>query len=408
MPDYLHSIAPSLNTNRRPALRPMSQINFFFSSFPFDFHSDYRLAYPKPFIVVMDYTLRCNQLKCRVELRDRAIVTTCSHIFCIQCGDTTGFSRSDTATRACLACSTLLANQDDVVIADLNPSEEYKTCILSGLNPAAIMDCASRGLSFFSYQTSQEILYQDHLAKSLTDRYSTLNQQMDQLVHDANAQIKILQDKIQNLQMERSDLEKKNHELGEAFREKSVNQQKIQKMYQQLKAQVMATQVVDAAGDEADLAIYSTRNDRFINKIPGAQSGASNLPQLGTARHKEVGKHYNSGGSGSSGGNEVQRGEFGLGPQYGAHVQSRNVGGTVNNRGLPGTPSQPQTHRSRLPVLGGQRPLSNVEVGSDYQAPPLSRQVFGGNIDPRVTGNQGFVSQLKRPKGAVNLGPIRR
>lgn len=84
------------------------------------------------------------------------------------------------------------------MVADLNPTEEYKTCILSGLSPAAIMDCATRGLSFFSYQTSQEILYQDHLARSLADKYSTLNQQMDQLVHDANAQIKILQEKIQS------------------------------------------------------------------------------------------------------------------------------------------------------------------------------------------------------------------
>jgi xylose isomerase len=59
------------------------------------------------------------------------------------------------------------------------------------------MECASRGLSFYSYQSSQEIIYQEHLAKSLTEKYTNLNQQMDQLIHDANAQIKSLQDKIQ-------------------------------------------------------------------------------------------------------------------------------------------------------------------------------------------------------------------
>lgn len=136
-----------------------------------------------------------------------------------------------------------------------------------------------------------------------------------------------------DLQTERSDLEKKNHELGEAFREKSVNQQKIQKMYQQLKAQVMATQVVDAAGDEADLAIYSTRSDRFINKIPGMQSGASNLPHLGTNRRKETGKYHTRGGSGSSGSNEMQRGEFGFGPPAGSQLHSQNFGRITNNRG---------------------------------------------------------------------------
>lgn len=139
---------------------------------------------------------------------------------------------------------------------------------------------------------------------------------------------------LADMQTERSDLEKKNYELGEAFREKSVNQQKIQKMYQQLKAQVMARQVVDAAGDEADLAIYSTRSDRFINKIPGMQSSASNLPHLGANRRKDSGKHYTNGGSGSgsSGSNDMQRGEFGFDRPSGSQLHGRTVGGIVNNR----------------------------------------------------------------------------
>jgi CRISPR/Cas system endoribonuclease Cas6 (RAMP superfamily) len=83
------------------------------------------------------------------------------------------------------------------VIASLNPSEDYKTSILSGLSPILIMECASRGLAFHSYQTSQEIIYQEHLAKGLTEKYNTLSQQMDQLIHDGNAQIKALQDKMQ-------------------------------------------------------------------------------------------------------------------------------------------------------------------------------------------------------------------
>lgn len=82
-------------------------------------------------------------------------------------------------------------------MAGLNPSEDYKTSVLSGLSPTIIMECASRGLAFHSYQTAQEIVYQEHLAKGLSDKYGTLNQQMDQLIHDANAQIKALQEKMQ-------------------------------------------------------------------------------------------------------------------------------------------------------------------------------------------------------------------
>jgi hypothetical protein len=165
-------------------------------------------------LVSMEFALRCNDLKCRAQLHDNAVVTTCrfvsprrcsgccdtdcnSHVFCTQCADTTGLSRSTNTHRTCPACGASLHNPDDVVVAGLNPSEDYKTSILSGLSPTIIMECASRGLAFHSYQTSQEIIYQEHLAKGLTEKYNTLSQQMDQLIHDANAQIKALQDKME-------------------------------------------------------------------------------------------------------------------------------------------------------------------------------------------------------------------
>jgi hypothetical protein len=58
--------------------------------------------------------------------------------------------------------------------------------------PAVILECASRGLGFYIYQSPQEIIYDEHLAKSLTEKYSTVSQHMDQLIHDTNAQIKAL------------------------------------------------------------------------------------------------------------------------------------------------------------------------------------------------------------------------
>ena len=48
-------------------------------------------------------------------------------------------------------------NPDDVVVANLNPTEDYKTSVLSGLNPNVIMECAGRALSFWAYQTMQEM-----------------------------------------------------------------------------------------------------------------------------------------------------------------------------------------------------------------------------------------------------------
>lgn len=125
------------------------------------------------------------------------LLTSSSHVFCVNCADVTGLSRSSNAHRVCPACNASLLNNDDVVITDLAPSEDYKTSVLSGLSPTIVMECASRGLAFHSYQTSQEIVYQEHLAKGLSEKYNTLSQQMDQIIHDANAQIKFLQDKLQ-------------------------------------------------------------------------------------------------------------------------------------------------------------------------------------------------------------------
>jgi hypothetical protein len=53
-----------------------------------------------------------------------------------------------------------LANPNDVVVHGLNPSEDYKTCLLSGFSPMAITEVAGRGLAFCSYQASQEISLQ--------------------------------------------------------------------------------------------------------------------------------------------------------------------------------------------------------------------------------------------------------
>ena len=39
-------------------------------------------------------------------------------------------------------------------------------------------------------------IYQEYLAKSLTDKYSTLNSQMDKIINDANSEIVSLREKL--------------------------------------------------------------------------------------------------------------------------------------------------------------------------------------------------------------------
>ncbi|EMD91485.1 hypothetical protein COCC4DRAFT_188455 [Bipolaris maydis ATCC 48331] len=290
---------------------------------------------------------------------------------------------------------------DDVVVAGLNPSEDYKTSVLSGLSPTIIMECASRGLAFHSYQTCQEIIYQEHLAKGLTEKYNILSQQMDQLIHDANAQIKALQDKMQAMQADLVELESKNHGFAEAFKEKTKAHQRTQNLYQALKAQVMASHVAHAAGDEAEFALKSARGDRFIDRLPGARSGTANFSQIGPSQQigDRLHKRIISRSSGSSG--RQQQGSIHIGPPFNSQLHGHSLGSRVHSGQHVSVDTPSQARRSRLPVLGGtrQNPYLNQEPTSSFQNSPMIRQPVAG----------GFLHSGKssrRTSNFANTGPL--
>ncbi|KKZ64402.1 hypothetical protein EMCG_09625 [[Emmonsia] crescens] len=205
----------------------------------------------------LDFCLRCNSLKCRVTLSERAVVTTCSHIFCHQCADHLGLSRPTTPERQCPACNASLVNPDDAVSTLLTPSEDYKTSVLSGLDPHTIMECAGRALAFWTYQSAQEIFYQEYLGKSLTEKYGALNQQMDKVIHDANSEIYNLQNRISEIQINQEQLQKKNHELVEIYREKCKKHAQVTNLYNLLKSRAMRSQIQTAASDSVTKALES-------------------------------------------------------------------------------------------------------------------------------------------------------
>lgn len=105
----------------------------------------------------MDFHLRCNNLRCRERLTEQAVVTTCSHIFCLDCSESPQLSPPEGHARVCPACKSQLDDPDAAVMTNLRPSDEYKTSVLSGLSPAIIMECASRGTAFYEYQCTQEM-----------------------------------------------------------------------------------------------------------------------------------------------------------------------------------------------------------------------------------------------------------
>ncbi|GAA5889908.1 hypothetical protein JCM5296_003646 [Sporobolomyces johnsonii] len=139
--------------------------------------------------------LRCNSLRCRksLTLEGTAVVTTCSHIFCLECANAL-FS----VPQICPACETALPDLDDVVQATLSPHDSYKTSILSGLAPPVILDIASRALNFYTYQVQQEAAFQALITKNAQERIAVLEAQCNTIAREATAEISLLKDRVSN------------------------------------------------------------------------------------------------------------------------------------------------------------------------------------------------------------------
>lgn len=127
-------------------------------------------------------------------MEGQAVVTTCSHIFCISCA-TTLFASS----LACPACNQSLQGPDDIVMTTLNPTNEYKASILAGLPPSTILEITARAISFWTYQLSQESAYQALVLKNAQDRQVCTEKQLNNAFEDlqiANKKIVSLENEL--------------------------------------------------------------------------------------------------------------------------------------------------------------------------------------------------------------------
>ncbi|KAF5636660.1 e3 ubiquitin ligase CCNB1IP1 [Fusarium sp. NRRL 52700] len=229
--------------------------------------------------VDMEHALTCNNLKCRRELSERALVTTCSHIFCMECAQRLGVNGQEADRRnTCPACHSQLNNPDDAFITNLNPSEDYKTSVLSGLSPNVIMECAGRALSFWAYQTTQDIYYQQYLYKTLTDKYANLSVRLEKTVNDANSEIEGLHHKLSSLAAEQNALRRKNDEISRAYKDKSRKVLQLQELYDKVKRKAELGQIQRAASDAVDSTLQTTQMDLgYEVKLP-IQSHVESMP----------------------------------------------------------------------------------------------------------------------------------
>ncbi|KAF5239549.1 hypothetical protein FAUST_4870 [Fusarium austroamericanum] len=230
-------------------------------------------------------------LKCRRELSDRALVTTCSHIFCVECAQRLGITGQEAERRnTCPACESQLTKPDDAVITNLNPSEDYKTSVLSGLSPNVIMECAGRALSFWAYQTTQNICYQQHLYRALTEKYSSLGIRLEKTVSDANAEIGGLHHKMSGLAAEQESLRRKHEEISQAYKEKSRKVLQLQELYDKVKRRAELGQIQRAASDAVDHTLQAAQLEPGYGGNMTAQGNLENnhTPAFGQSHRVNV------------------------------------------------------------------------------------------------------------------------
>lgn len=111
--------------------------------------------------------LHCNILKCRRMLSEAAVVTSCSHIFCLDCSNAQ--FHPEPTRRLCPACKTALPSAEEVYVQNLDVGFESRAVFLAGLPPALVLDMATKAIHFFVYQQSQESAFQKLLLKKAQD-----------------------------------------------------------------------------------------------------------------------------------------------------------------------------------------------------------------------------------------------
>ncbi|KHJ35296.1 putative cyclin b1 interacting protein 1 [Erysiphe necator] len=196
-------------------------------------------------------------------------------------------------------------NPDDAVLANLNPTEDYKTSVLSGLSPNIIVECAGRALNFWAYQTTQEIVYQEYCAKNLTNKYAALSTQMDKIIHDANSELSNLRTKISSSVQKIVDgklILLIKMDLAQQLRDRTRKHHETQELYDKLKRRNLLCHVQEAASDAVEQTIQNSAianryddasNDENIN-ISQPALFSRNQPRSMLNMETNFGRHMSS------------------------------------------------------------------------------------------------------------------
>ena len=160
--------------------------------------------------------MRCNVCWLQLSHADRVYATQCSHVLCHDCS-TRHFGKSQ---MTCPVCSTVL-EPHGLALIDLTPSSD-KIKALCGLDPSFILQIASRAIDFYNFQSemahahnAQELENAKHCLqhqtqqhaltqKDLNNQLRTLKYQLEAIVSERDAQVRLVQElqtRLQNQQV---------------------------------------------------------------------------------------------------------------------------------------------------------------------------------------------------------------
>ncbi|XP_038644165.1 E3 ubiquitin-protein ligase CCNB1IP1-like isoform X1 [Scyliorhinus canicula] len=181
-------------------------------------------------------SLLCNLPGCRSRLSGFAWVTACSHVFCDQHGSGQ-FSRSPAL---CPACGTALSGKRDIVRTDLNPPEDYKGMVLSGLRPHTVLEIAGRALAFWGYQIHQERMYQESAYSKAEGRLKQMDKLYTQQLQGKDMEVSNSRSEVSSLKKMLEEYKKKYSEVSEKLMDRNRQYQKLQGFYDSLRLRSMA------------------------------------------------------------------------------------------------------------------------------------------------------------------------
>ncbi|KAL4990140.1 hypothetical protein BDW68DRAFT_175299 [Aspergillus falconensis] len=166
------------------------------------------------------------------------------------------------------------------------------------------MECTGRALQFWTYQMSQEIVYQEVRVKMLTVKYTN---KLDKVVHNANKEISALQSRLVG---RTRNLRRKNQELADMYREKCKKFTRITHLYNVLKSRAMRS----AAASQATNSLEAQAHHNIPGNLAVQSIGISAPPRtplryqqrpypVGLEGVEQLHRHQRSGTGSSKGAN---------------------------------------------------------------------------------------------------------